>query len=174
MEIIEIIVISCHSLDKWNEENGTELGQAELTDEQFREISRRYDCGWHFDSMEEYVDAFNRDDNQCPVPDSHYIRVVREQEHVHPVLLVLGEFACKEFMDAHKGETHTDKEWKELAEAFRDSHGDGIFTELHLFRTKEEADAFCSGAERLDSYLSSDFYTAITISEGVIYTGETF
>lgn len=91
-----------------------------------------------------------------------------------PVLVVFGEYACKDFKDEHEGETHTDKEWKKLAEEYRNSSGDRIFTEKHTFHSEEEMFAFCSGIERADSYFSSEFYTVVTISEGIIDTGHSF
>lgn len=44
----------------------------ELTDEEFIELSN----GWHFDSIEEYIAAFNADANECPVPSYHYMRII--------------------------------------------------------------------------------------------------
>lgn len=73
---MRILVISVETFDKWNEKNRKNLVIDELTDEQFENINEQYEYGWGFDSLEEYVSAFNRDDNSCPVPSSHYIRVI--------------------------------------------------------------------------------------------------
>lgn len=44
----------------------------ELTDEQFMELSD----GWCFDTIEEFIEAFNENSWRCPVPSEHYIRII--------------------------------------------------------------------------------------------------
>ena len=74
-----IKVISQDSIARWAEAKGVkEPEYKDLTDEEFAEINDVYESGWHFDSLEEFVDAFNRDDNSCPVPTCHFVRIYQE------------------------------------------------------------------------------------------------
>ena len=73
---MEIKVINMESIGEWAESKGIEEPSwQDLTDEQFSEINELFDCGWHFDSLQEFVSAFNSDANECPVPSCHFIRI---------------------------------------------------------------------------------------------------
>ena len=72
---MQIKIISAENICEWAKDNGIPEPYYDLTDEQFSEINENYDHGWSFDSWEEFVSAFNRDDNCCPTPTCHYIRV---------------------------------------------------------------------------------------------------
>ncbi|MBR2093300.1 MAG: hypothetical protein IJ904_04555 [Candidatus Methanomethylophilaceae archaeon] len=74
---MRVIVISIGSLDAYCEKHGIRSA-SDLTDKQFDEICRDYEDGWSFDSLEEFVDAFNEDRNDCPVPTEHCIRIIRD------------------------------------------------------------------------------------------------
>lgn len=76
---MEIKVINQDNIGKWAKAKGIEEPNwHDLTDEQFSEINELYECSWSFDSLEDFVSAFNRDDNECPVPSCHFIRVFND------------------------------------------------------------------------------------------------
>lgn len=74
-----IKVINQESIAEWAESKGIEEPDWEdLTDEEFSEINEMYDYGWEFDSLEEFVNAFNNDLNECPVPTNQFIRIYND------------------------------------------------------------------------------------------------
>lgn len=75
---MKIRVVSSWSIEEWNESKGTDKSFEELSDEEFIEVNEKYNNGWSFESMDEFVDAFNYDSNKCPTPSEHYIRVFGE------------------------------------------------------------------------------------------------
>lgn len=87
-------------------------------------------------------------------------------------IVVFGEYNCYDFVKAHEGEKHTPEEWYDLAEEFRGDDGNGVFLELHHFQTRAEMLAFAHGIEVADNYFSDDFYSVVTITEGIIYSAE--
>ena len=95
-------------------------------------------------------------------------------EKKHIAIVVFGEYACKNFIDEHKGEVHTDREWKQLADEFVSEGGESVFLEKHSFDTEAERDAFADGVNAVDDYVSSDFYTAVVITDGAVDTGYSF
>ena len=73
----KIYVISSDALFDWCLNKNIDIYVDDLTDEQFLEINRKYMNGWHFNSIEDFIIAFNSDWN---VPDSgeHYLRLIGE------------------------------------------------------------------------------------------------
>ena len=76
---MKIKVINVDSISDWAQDKGIEEPWWEdLTDEQFSEINEEYEDGWSFDSIEDFVWSFNTDDNDCPVPTAHILRIFNE------------------------------------------------------------------------------------------------
>ena len=70
------------------------------------------------------------------------------------IILVMGEYACKDFTDAHKNEKHTVEEWKEMI-----AENDELSCTVRAFSTGEALVAYKTAVEDCENYLSSDFYT---------------
>lgn len=76
---MKIRVLSCIRLDSYLCKNGMEYkyeeGYDTMSDEEFREYNEKLECGWSFDSWDEFVRNFNADTNYAPLPSEHLIRV---------------------------------------------------------------------------------------------------
>ena len=66
----------------------------------------------------------------------------------------MGEYACKDFTDAHKNEMHTAEEWKRMIE----ENGE-LSCVVRTFVNGEAFFAYKVAVEDCENYLSSDFYT---------------
>ena len=82
---MKIYVISNNAFERWLMENmqnaaNEEKSVSDLTDEEFVAICNKHHDGWHFDSLEEFVSAFNSDSPFAPGPSYHFIRVIEEKK----------------------------------------------------------------------------------------------
>lgn len=99
---MKIYVIALKSFNYWLTKNNLNLDKKveDLTDDEFIAICNEYQEGWHFDSWDEFIDAFNRDSPYAPEPSHHYIRVVEEKKAKKFKLnIIFGEEAADEAAD---------------------------------------------------------------------------
>lgn len=77
---MKIYIIAHENFDSWLTKMNLDKEVKDLTDDEFIAICNEYQEGWHFDSWEEFIDAFNNDSPFAPEPSHHYIRVVEGNE----------------------------------------------------------------------------------------------
>ncbi len=91
-----------------------------------------------------------------------------------PVILLKGEFICKEFFKEHEGERHTVEEWKRLVSKYRSEEDEDavLCCTVRNFSSESEADAYFEAIYDVENYLSSDFYTFCCITPDMIVIPE--
>lgn len=137
---MKIYVISIDAIERWIDNHNKPAAKADvnnLTDEEFLEICNKYADGWHFNSVEEYVKAFNEDLNNVPESSYHYIRAIEEKK-TYKLNVVFGEHAAGEA--GYYG-------YKKTAKLIEEGKFDGSAGEYE-FETEKDRDM---AAELIDS-----------------------
>lgn len=145
---MKIYVISINAIERWIDNHNKPAAKADvnnLTDKEFIEICNKYADGWHFNSVEEYIKAFNEDLNNVPESSHHYIRAIEDKkprapkkEKTYRLNVVFGEHAAGEA--GYYG-------YKKTAKLIEEGKFDGSAGEYE-FETEKDRDV---AAELLDS-----------------------